>query len=191
MEARSSCGLLSLGIVVLCAGGFGQSQANAPVLSLRVPVESLPVAGEVRTWQIAAQAQEFFRIAVQPSGLPLKIRLTAPDGSEAAGVTNRTDETRTISISQVAAQTGSLLVWVQYSETCLWLPVVLRGKKVLGDRAVNIAALEWEMEEIFTPQDAAFPETPTKQEGKESVERKFSATAAGASGRRRAVLGTK
>jgi CHAT domain-containing protein/tetratricopeptide (TPR) repeat protein len=110
LETRSSCGLLSLGIVVLCAGSFGQSQADAPVLSLQVPLESLPVAGEARSWQIAAQAQDFFRIAIQPSGLPLKIRLTAPDGSEAASVTNRADETRTISMSQVAAQTGRFVL---------------------------------------------------------------------------------
>lgn len=51
---------------------------------------------------------------------------------------------------QVLRQSGSLLVSVDLSETCLWLPVILRGAKVLGERALNVAILEWDMEEILS-----------------------------------------
>jgi CHAT domain-containing protein/tetratricopeptide (TPR) repeat protein len=109
-EPRSSCGLLLLAAVALCSASYGQSPADLPALSLQVPIQSQPVAGEARSWQIPALAGEFLRLAIQPNGLPLKIRLAAPDGSEAASITNRADETRTISISQVAAQTGSFVL---------------------------------------------------------------------------------
>jgi hypothetical protein len=52
--------------------------------------------------------------------------------------------------AQVAAQSGSLVVSVELSETSLWLPVIVRGARVLGERALNITTLEWDLEEILT-----------------------------------------
>jgi len=51
--------------------------------------------------------------------------------------------------AQVAQQSGSLVVSVQLSETSLWLPVVVRGAMVLGERALNTATLEWDLAEIL------------------------------------------
>lgn len=51
---------------------------------------------------------------------------------------------------EVAAQWGSLVVAVQLSETCLWLPVIVAGSKVLGERALNMSTLEWDLERILT-----------------------------------------
>ena len=109
-EPRSSSGLFLLVVVALCPGSTGQSQADPPVLSLQVPIQRLAVAGEAHSWQIAAQDREFIRLVIQPNGLPLKIRLTAPDGSQAASISNGTGESRTISISQIAAQTGRFVL---------------------------------------------------------------------------------
>ena len=46
----------------------------------------------------------------------------------------------------------TLMVGVALSESCLWLPVVDRGKHVLGKRALNVEALESEMETLLTSQ---------------------------------------
>ena len=109
-EPRWSSGLLLLAVIALCSASQAQTQADPQVLSLQVPIQSLPVTGEARSWQIAAQSGEFLRVAIQPNGLPLKIRLTAPDGSEAANFSNRADESRTISVSHIAAQTGRFVL---------------------------------------------------------------------------------
>jgi len=49
----------------------------------------------------------------------------------------------------VARRSGTLLVGVALSESCLWLPVVERGDYVLGLRAVNSQALELELDLIL------------------------------------------
>ncbi len=109
-KPRSSCGLLLLAAAALCSAARGQSQANQPVLTLQIPIKSQPAPGDSRSWQIEAQAGEFFRLTVQPNGLLLKIRLIAPDGSEAASISNRAGEARTISISHVAEQIGKFVL---------------------------------------------------------------------------------
>ncbi len=109
-KPRSSCGLLLLAAAALCSTAHGQSQADQLVLPLQVPIKSQAPPGESRSWQIEAQAGEFFRLAVQPNGLLLKIRLIAPDGSEAANISNRAGEARTISISHVAEQIGKFVL---------------------------------------------------------------------------------
>src|SRR5208282_1809134 len=52
----------------------------------------------------------------------------------------------------VAEKARTLLVMVNLSESCLWLPVVVRGMKALGERALHPGMLEWEMEGmVFGP----------------------------------------
>jgi hypothetical protein len=46
-------------------------------------------------------------------------------------------------------QRGTLYIGVALSETCLWLPVVERGLRSLGDRAMNTAILETEVAELL------------------------------------------
>jgi hypothetical protein len=46
-------------------------------------------------------------------------------------------------------QRGTLYIGVALSETCLWLPVVERGLRSLGDRAMNTAILESEVAELL------------------------------------------
>jgi hypothetical protein len=46
----------------------------------------------------------------------------------------------------------SLFVGVALSESCLWLPVILRGVHVLGKRALNPPTLELEMETLLGAQ---------------------------------------
>jgi CHAT domain-containing protein/tetratricopeptide (TPR) repeat protein len=96
-------------IFALCSGVHGESQADAPPLTLQAPVHSQLLAGETDSWQIAAHTGEFLRIAIQPDGLPLHIRLTAPGGAEAS-ISNRAGDSRAISISQIATQPGRFLL---------------------------------------------------------------------------------
>ena len=107
IEPRSSTGFFLLALVALCSRDYGQSQPDPPVLSLQVPVHVLAAAGEARSWQVAGHDGDFLRFTIQPNGLPLKIRLTAPDGSEAASISNHAGDFRTISVSHIAAQAGT------------------------------------------------------------------------------------
>jgi len=109
-KPRLSCGHLLLAAAALCSPAHAQSQVDQPVLPLQVPIQSQLSAGESRSWRIEGQAGEFLRLTVQPNGLLLKIRLVAPDGSEAASISNRAGEARTVSISHVAGQSGELLL---------------------------------------------------------------------------------
>jgi hypothetical protein len=49
----------------------------------------------------------------------------------------------------VARRSGTLLVSVALSASCLWLPVVERGVNVLGRRALNARALEVELDFVL------------------------------------------
>ena len=46
-------------------------------------------------------------------------------------------------------QSGTLIVGVPLSESCLWLPVVERGAAVLGKRAFSPAMLETELDRLL------------------------------------------
>jgi CheY-like chemotaxis protein len=49
----------------------------------------------------------------------------------------------------VARQASTLWVGVPLSESCLWLPVVEHGRKVLGRRAFNARVIEAELEALL------------------------------------------
>jgi DNA-binding response OmpR family regulator len=53
----------------------------------------------------------------------------------------------------MARRRGTLLVAVALSESCLWLPVVELGTRVLGARALNPEQLEREAEKILRARD--------------------------------------
>lgn len=50
---------------------------------------------------------------------------------------------------ELVSRTKSLLVCVNLSESCIWLPVVADGVRVLGKRAVNQQMLELELETLL------------------------------------------
>jgi len=50
----------------------------------------------------------------------------------------------------VAEFSGTLLISVALSESCLWLPVVYKGESVLGERALNPRMLESELEFLLS-----------------------------------------
>jgi DNA-binding response OmpR family regulator len=50
----------------------------------------------------------------------------------------------------VAQQSSTLLVSVALSESCLWLPVIERGERSLGRRALTPEMLEFEVETILS-----------------------------------------
>jgi hypothetical protein len=69
----------------------------------------------------------------------------------------------------VASHSRTLLVGVALSESCLWLPVVERGRYVLGKRGLNLQALESEMETLLASQARSFArETVREMVGKPS-----------------------
>ena len=53
----------------------------------------------------------------------------------------------------IARRRGTLLVAIALSESCLWLPVVDSGARVLGTRALNPEQLEQEAEKILRARD--------------------------------------
>jgi hypothetical protein len=60
----------------------------------------------------------------------------------------------------IARQGGSLFVGVTLSETCLWLPVIERGERSLGKRAMNPTMLETEVSEVLRALKAREPGAP-------------------------------
>jgi hypothetical protein len=60
----------------------------------------------------------------------------------------------------IARQGGSLFIGVTLSETCLWLPVIERGERSLGKRAINPTALEAEIAELLRVLKATEPAAP-------------------------------
>ncbi|HEY7826501.1 MAG TPA: hypothetical protein VIC00_06720 [Candidatus Acidoferrales bacterium] len=89
-------------------------------------------------------------------------------------------------MSNLQRRGASLLVGIELSESCLWLPVLDHGKKTLGSRALNARLLESEMEAILRVEvtDAAAIQ-PARAEGESPAasgalparEKKSSATA--------------
>jgi hypothetical protein len=72
---------------------------------------------------------------------------------------------------EVVNRTVSLLVCVNLSESCIWLPVVADGVRVLGKRAVNAHTLELEIETVLaraakrrTGETAFAEQHPSKRE---------------------------
>jgi hypothetical protein len=53
----------------------------------------------------------------------------------------------------IARRSGTLIVAIALSESCLWLPVVEQGERVLGRRALNPEQLERELEKILLASD--------------------------------------
>ena len=53
----------------------------------------------------------------------------------------------------IARREGTLLVAIALSESCLWLPVVEQGRRVLGTRALRPEQLEREAETILRASD--------------------------------------
>src|SRR5271156_5637291 len=51
----------------------------------------------------------------------------------------------------IARQFGTLFIGVSLSETCLWLPVIEKGVRSLGKRAMNPTMLESELMELLRP----------------------------------------
>ena len=49
----------------------------------------------------------------------------------------------------IARRSGTLIVAIALSESCLWLPVVEQGRRVLGTRALHPEQLEREAEKIL------------------------------------------
>jgi hypothetical protein len=55
----------------------------------------------------------------------------------------------------IGRQAGTLFIGVSLSETCLWLPVVERGARTLGRRAMNPTMLESELNQLLRPSRVA------------------------------------
>jgi hypothetical protein len=55
--------------------------------------------------------------------------------------------------AMVVRRGGTLLVSIALSDSCLWLPVVAFGSRVLGSRALNPEALEFEAQKILSARD--------------------------------------
>ena len=69
----------------------------------------------------------------------------------------------------VMARAGTLIVGVALSESCLWLPVVEQGARVLGSRALNAHMLESEVEMLIGAREKRRARTPISQDSPSSI----------------------
>jgi len=66
-------------------------------------------------------------------------------------------------IKSVLELRGTLIVSVALSEATLWLPVVQRGKRTLGDRALNASMLQLEVLEALTATAGSRPSSMARK----------------------------
>jgi hypothetical protein len=82
----------------------------------------------------------------------------------------------------VVCRGGTLLVSIALSESCLWLPVVAFGKRVLGSRALHAEVLEFELQKILRARDGEsfrlLTAEPAHRRHRAGVPRRKTATAA-------------
>src|SRR5271156_4194862 len=113
---------------ILIVGSTDASNTDGTMKRLaRLGWGSLCVAGAREAETVLKTVQ--FKVVMSAERLP--------DGSgyELAGIVSR--------------QCGTLFIGVALSETCLWLPVVERGVRSLGRRALNPKMVESEIEALL------------------------------------------
>jgi hypothetical protein len=64
-------------------------------------------SGQITSFEIRANAGEYFRALVRPNGAQINIRLSAPSGGAMANLMNEAGEQRTLPISVIAPQKGA------------------------------------------------------------------------------------
>jgi CHAT domain-containing protein/Tfp pilus assembly protein PilF len=99
LSGNPGCLLIAeLGLVCGCSG-----QALEPAR----PIEATLGGGSTQSYSLAADAGQYFRINIEPNGLPLDVHLLAPSGKEVGALMNEAGELRDIPISNIAAEGGT------------------------------------------------------------------------------------
>src|ERR1039457_1274455 len=80
---------------------------DARVLQPGNPVRAELRSGQITSFEIRANAGEYFRALVRPNGAQINIRLSAPSGAVVATLMNAAGEQRTLPISVIAPQKGA------------------------------------------------------------------------------------
>jgi CHAT domain-containing protein/Tfp pilus assembly protein PilF len=98
---------LALGLCVLCcAPGQGSAQ-DARILQPGNPLRADLGSSQVTSFEIVANAGEYFRALIGPNGAQMKIRLSAPSGAPVANLENAAGEQRPLPISVIAQEKGA------------------------------------------------------------------------------------
>jgi CHAT domain-containing protein/Tfp pilus assembly protein PilF len=84
------------------------SFAQARPLSLNVPVQILLDPSHPASCQIFTEAGEYARVVMQPAGIPLKVWLLSPSGTEVMTFLNESGDQKPLTISYVASDTGTM-----------------------------------------------------------------------------------
>jgi CHAT domain-containing protein/Tfp pilus assembly protein PilF len=95
--------VLKIFLLAILVCGVARSQAE---LSTDGTVDERIRGGESRAWQIRAEVGQYIRILVKPGGIPLKMRLVARGGAEAATFANQAGEGRAFAVSFLAEEAG-------------------------------------------------------------------------------------
>jgi CHAT domain-containing protein len=97
-------------VLALCILCFTVGQGNAQeaqVLQFGNPVRADLRSGQITSFEIRANAGEYFRALVRPNGAQINIRLSAPSGAAAATLMNAVGEQRPLPISVIAQEQGA------------------------------------------------------------------------------------
>ena len=87
---------------------FAQPQPASPILALNVPLQIRLDANHPVSCQVLANAGEYVRVVVQPAGIPLKLRLRSPSGSEVMTFLNESGDQKLLPVSYIATDTGAV-----------------------------------------------------------------------------------
>jgi CHAT domain-containing protein/tetratricopeptide (TPR) repeat protein len=84
------------------------AQTPPPPLSLNVPIQILLDPTHPVSCQVLTQASEYLRVVVQPAGIPLKLRLLSPSGSEIMTFLNESGDQKPLTVSYIASGEGAM-----------------------------------------------------------------------------------
>lgn len=94
-------------LCILCCVLCQVRAQDARVLQVNNPVRAELRSGQITSFEIRANAGEYFRALVRPNGAQINILLSAPSGAPVATLMNAAGEQRTLPISVIAPQKGA------------------------------------------------------------------------------------
>jgi CHAT domain-containing protein/tetratricopeptide (TPR) repeat protein len=96
----------ALAVLFLCCL-FAQNETAPNDLPLHLPVQIRLDGDQPVTRHVSAHAGEYVRIVVQPEGIPLRIRLLSPSGTELMSFLNESGDQKLLPVSFIATETGA------------------------------------------------------------------------------------
>jgi CHAT domain-containing protein/Tfp pilus assembly protein PilF len=90
---------------------------DARILQPGNPLRASAASGQVASFEIIANAGEYFRALIRPNGAQIDIRLSAPSGAGVANLLNAAGEQRALPISALAQEKGAYRLEVTLADS--------------------------------------------------------------------------